>query len=87
MRNKVEDLSEVRLGEEEDPIVIRVNDAWKRLIFFCQRSVPHGDVTIRLVNGSPTDLLSLKRKIRFDRPLTQSQILDEGELAKVEAKP
>ena len=49
---------------------IRITPAWIRFIRFCQVSFPHGDVTIRVVNAQPTDLLEKKPKIRFDKETT-----------------
>jgi len=69
----------------EQPTVITVSDQWKRLILLCQKSIPFGDINVRIVNGSPTDLLSYKRRVRFDRPLPDSQILDmEGKKLSLE---
>lgn len=47
---------------------VRVSDAWIRLIMFTQRTVPHGDITVRIVNGEPTLLVAAKRRVRFDKP-------------------
>ncbi len=48
-------------------VEIRITDAWKRLIYYCQNKIPHGVVEFRIVNGSPTELLKAEPKVRFDK--------------------
>jgi len=72
----------------EQPIVLVITDPWKRLVMLCQTSIPFGDITVRIVNGSPTDLLAYKRRVRFDRPLPDNQILDvEGKNLSLDGGP
>ena len=53
------------------PLVeIHVTEAWIRLIRFCQSDLPHGEITIKVVNSEPTTLIGFKRSIRFDKPET-----------------
>lgn len=49
---------------------IKVSEAWLNLIHFCMTEIPHGDLKIRIVNSQPTELLEVKRKVRFDKPAT-----------------
>lgn len=44
-----------------------INDSWIRLIKFCQEQLPYGELTIKVVAGSPTVLVSAKPSIRFDK--------------------
>ncbi len=57
--------------EVEDYLIpelnIRVSMSWLNLITFCQGSLPYGDISVKIVNGQPTELLDKKEKIRFDR--------------------
>ena len=55
------------------PEEVKLTDSWKRLILYCHHVLPHGEITLRIVNGEPTELLGEKKKIRFDKerlPLT-----------------
>lgn len=65
---------QVENGEEDVYIVpelnVRVSKAWINLVHYCQTKFPYGDLTIRLVNAQPTELLDKKPKIRFDKELT-----------------
>ena len=47
--------------------IVPVSNNWLRLITYCRRVIPHGDISIRIANGEPVDLLSEKRKVRFDK--------------------
>lgn len=47
---------------------ISISDCWKRLILFVQREVGNGDIEVRIVNSEPTELISARRKVRFDKP-------------------
>ena len=51
---------------------VKVTAAWLRFIRYVQVELPHGEASIRLVNGEPTNLLSSKPSIRFDREITSS---------------
>ncbi len=51
---------------------IKVSDAWRRLIVYCETKLPFGDLTIKIVNGEPTSLVDFKPNIRFDLPLSAS---------------
>lgn len=46
---------------------IRVSRAWLNFITYCQGSFPHGEISVRIVNGQPTELLDKKERTRFDR--------------------
>jgi len=46
---------------------IRVHESWINLINWCQQNAPYADIELRIVNGQPTDLLSCKPKVRFDK--------------------
>lgn len=48
---------------------LRVSVAWLRLISWCQRNVPHGQICYKIEKGEPTELVSeyTKRKVRFDK--------------------
>jgi len=48
---------------------ITVSVAWLRLITWCARNVPHGQVCYKIERGEPTELVSehTKRKVRFDK--------------------
>ena len=56
-------------GTQEAPVRVPVSDSWKRLILWVGDNLPHGELTVRIVEGSPTDLVSFNQKIRFDRAL------------------
>jgi len=56
----------------EIPLVVPITDSWKRFILWANANIPHGDITVRIVNGSPTDLLSFKPRVRFDHPLSEN---------------
>lgn len=57
-----------KIEEKELPeIEVNVSKSWIRLIRFCQTSFPFGDLTIRIVNAQPTELVEKKPKIRFDK--------------------
>lgn len=47
-----------------------ISDAWGRFVLFCKREAPYADVKIRLVGGEPTELLEVKKKVRFDKEPT-----------------
>ena len=51
---------------------MKVSDAWKRLIRYCETQLPFGELTIKIVNGEPTSLVDFKPNIRFDLPLSAS---------------
>ena len=53
-----------------EEIEIRVTESWIRLIRYCQVQFPFGDLTIRIANSQPTELLDKKPKVRFDREPT-----------------
>ncbi len=50
-----------------DSLDIPISDSWRRLIVFAQKEVPHGEMSIKVVNGEAVEVLSFKRKIRLDR--------------------
>lgn len=45
-----------------------ISKNWARVIHYCKTRLPHGEITFQVVNGEPTDLISSKEKIRFDKP-------------------
>jgi len=49
---------------------IMISQAWLNLITHCQDSFPYGDMTVRIVNAQPTELIDEKPKIRFDKKAT-----------------
>lgn len=49
---------------------IRLTQSWTEFIRFCQAEAPYSDVTVKIVNGNPTKLISFKRDVRFDRKET-----------------
>ena len=51
---------------------VKVSNAWKRLIFYCQNQLPFGELTLRVVNSEPTALIDFKPNNRFDLPLSAS---------------
>ena len=51
-------------------VEINVTDAWIRFIRYCKIKIPHGEVTIRIVNGEPQKLVSATPNIRFDKQST-----------------
>ena len=48
---------------------LTVSVAWLRLISWCQRNIPHGQICYKIERGEPTELVSehTKRKVRFDK--------------------
>lgn len=44
-----------------------ISEAWRNLILFCQEKAPHCDIAFKVVEGQPTELISLKPRIRFDK--------------------
>ena len=52
---------------------IIITKPWKRFIFYCLTVVPHGEVTVKIVNAQPTSLISVNPSVRFDKddPLPQ----------------
>ena len=45
---------------------VRISESWVRLVRWCQTSFRDGELRIKVINAQPTDLLDMKRKIRFD---------------------
>ena len=52
------------------PVEIHITDAWMRFIRYCQQQFPHGELSVKIVAGEPTFLMSAKPVVRFDRPET-----------------
>jgi len=50
-----------------DSLDIPISDSWRRLIVFAKNEVPHGELSIKVVNGEAVEVISFKRKIRLDR--------------------
>jgi len=48
----------------------RVHEYWINLIKWCQDYFMKGELELRLINSCPTDLLSVKQEVRFDKPDT-----------------
>ncbi len=62
------------------PVVeIRVSKPWLRFIYYCQKTVPNGDVGVKIVKGQPSKLSTAMRDIRFDRDYDFPEI-DPSEL-------
>ena len=47
---------------------VKISEPWVNLISWCQTTCPHGTIELKIVNGLPTDLISWKPKIMFDKP-------------------
>ena len=47
---------------------VNITDAWRAFILYAREVVPHGEISIKIANGEPTDYVSSKRKLRFDKP-------------------
>ena len=56
-------------------IEIRIHESWINLVRYCQDKFPYGDLTIRIVNAQPTDLLDQKPKVRFDKTPTIPNVI------------
>ena len=56
-------------------IEIRIHESWINLVRYCQDKFPYGDITIRIVDAQPTDLLDQKPKMRFDKPATIPKVV------------
>ena len=54
---------------------IRIPESWINLIVYCQDKFPYGDLTIRIVDAQPADLLDQRPKIRFDKPATIPKVV------------
>ncbi len=54
---------------------IRISQSWINLISYCQEKFPYGDLTVRIVNAQPTDLLESRPRVRFDKVSTIPNIL------------
>ena len=50
-----------------------ITKSWRRFIFYCLTVIPHGEVTVKIVNAQPTNLISANPLVRFDKddPLPQ----------------
>ena len=46
---------------------IRVHESWINLVSWCQTNAPYADIELRIVNGQPTELITCKPKVRFDK--------------------
>mgnify|MGYP001608878481 CR=1 FL=1 len=57
----------------------RVTPAWKRMILYCQKAIPHGEITITISNGEPREAIHTRRKIRFDKEDTLDFLRDVEE--------
>jgi len=58
-------------------VEIHVTAPWIALIRFCITECPHGEITVRIVDSSPTALVGFKRNIRFDKPDTVFPDIDK----------
>jgi len=47
---------------------VLVTEAWLKVITYCQKKVPYGDISLRIQDGKPTELLAAKAAVRFDKP-------------------
>ena len=52
---------------------VRVHESWINLVNWCQTQAPYADIELRIVNGQPTELLSCKPKVRFDKQTSVPQ--------------
>ena len=61
---------------------LRVSVAWLRLISWCQRNVPHGQVCYRMEKGEPTELVPqyTRRKVRFDKDEDFTSVPDSDKI-------
>ena len=50
-----------------DVVDIRVPRAWLRLLNWIVTNSPDSDISIRIAQGQPAELISVKRRIRFDK--------------------
>ena len=49
---------------------MRISKVWIDLVYWCQTSFNYGTLGFRVVNGQPTDLLSVDQKVDFSKPET-----------------
>ena len=47
---------------------VPISTSWLRVIMFCSKVMPHGEISLKVVSGSPTNILNARRDIRVDRP-------------------
>ena len=45
---------------------------------FVKREVPHGELSIKVVNGEAVEVVSFKRKIRLDKADSLGQVSSSG---------
>ena len=47
---------------------VKVTEAWLRFIYLIRRFHPHAEITVKVANGEPVELVGQpKPKIRFDK--------------------
>ena len=68
-------------NKAKKPQNIKLTEAWKRFILYCQLVCQHGEVRIEIKAGEPRQLLEAKRDIRFDKEETVDFILAQAEKA------
>ena len=56
--------------QPETPTDITMTEAWLNFMRFCYEEFPHGEITIKIVNSQPMDVLSYKAKINFGKKQT-----------------
>lgn len=67
---------------------VSISPAWLRVIMFCSKTMPYGQINLRIIAGSPTDILLARRTIRADKPETFGpfliDVLEDGVEASAE---
>ena len=56
--------------QPEAPTDITVTEAWINFMRFCYQEFPHGEITIKIVNSQPMDVINYKPKINFGKKQT-----------------
>lgn len=57
---------------------IRITDAWKAFIAFAHLYCPFGEITVKVVNGEPSQMVNHTRDIDFRKRETFITLLVEG---------
>jgi len=70
MTKQQKDKKEEELWYVIPELEVRVHQSWINLVQYCRDQIPYGDITIRIVNGQPTELISSNPKVRFDKQST-----------------
>ena len=51
-------------------IDVHIHEYWINLIQWCQNYLQKGEIEFKIVNACPTDLISAKQEVRFDKQET-----------------